>query len=294
MKAFLRAIGTQRWLRLGIRRRLVEAFYPVASSPSFPFSVFYAGIVYHGNIAVAQEWHVYFFGGYELKECSLINDVLSRMDNPLVFDIGANLGCHTFIMARHAREVHAFEPFGPLAARIEYQVKRNAVENVRVHRFGLGDVVGTKAYYLDLSSSNSGTGSFIAEHSGAEAVGELPILRGDEWTEGRCPDFVKIDVEGYEALVLKGMIETLRRSEPLILMEVTETSARLFGAHGGLQAILPYDFDLYEVCNPKSIAGLFCRGMYRLERVSILQARRASFNFLIVPHSRREVVACLD
>ena len=91
MKRFLRAIGKTAWIRLGIRRRIVKMFYPACGSPSFQFSVPYHGVKYYGDIANAQEWHVYFFGGYELKESALMQDLLRNMQSPIVFDVGANL-----------------------------------------------------------------------------------------------------------------------------------------------------------------------------------------------------------
>jgi FkbM family methyltransferase len=269
----------------------VSAFYPPACSSSSPFTVNYHGAQYKGDVANAQEWHVYFFGGYELKESALLEDLLKVMESPIALDIGANLGGHTLMMARHSSEVHAFEPFGPLADRIAEQISRNNLTNIQVHRFGLGAKEEVMAYYLDQSSNNSGTGSFLAEHAGAPQAGCLQIRRGDDWSKDQIVDLIKIDVEGYEAPALLGLSQTLARNKPLIMMEVTESSWSLFESHGGLKAVLPFDFDIYEICNPEYLFGLFQFSRYCLRKRMSLTPRKASFNVLLVPPERTDVLS---
>ena len=287
-RTVLRAIGTYPGLRLGLRRRIVGRFYPAGRSPSYGFEIPYHGASYKGDIAIAQDWHVYFFGGYELKEAALMKDVLGAMERPVALDVGANLGGHTLAMAPYAAEVHAFEPFGPLADVIARRMSECSIRNVHLHRFGLGEEDVVQPYYLDQTSTNSGTGSFIVEHAGAPEAGKLQLRRGDGWAQGRTVDFIKIDVEGYEAPALLGMRSLLAANQPVLMMEVTETSWRMFGQRGGIAAVLPFEFDAYEICNPPYALGILQFRKYSLKPVASIQPRGASFNLLLVPRARAD------
>lgn len=289
-KSILRTIGTASWIRLGVRRRMVGRFFPDDKSPSFDFDVPYHGSRYKGNINVWQEWHIYFFGGYELKEVALMQAVLLALDKTVVMDVGANLGGHSLALAPYSDKIYAFEPFQPLADHVKALVTRNSVTNIVVHEFGLGNDSSEKEYYLDTASANSGTGSFIADHTGAPRVGKLRVVRGDEWAGERMIDFVKIDVEGFEGFVLAGLRETLSRSEPVILMEVTETSMRTIKELQGLATLIPFSFEVYEVCNPAYHLGLFQSKAFRLSRLDKIIPRKVSFNVLIVPDSKARAV----
>ena len=292
LKSILRAIGQLWWLRLGLRRRIVGLFYPAISGAAASFAVPYHGIEYRGDIVVAQEWHVYFFGGYELKEAALIGDLLRELPKPVVFDIGANLGGHTFVMAEHAVEVHAFEPYAPLADKIAEQAARCGLQHIHLYYFGLGNENSQLSYFFDKESNNSGTGSFKAEHTGAASVGYLEVRRGDD-LELPVPSFVKIDIEGFEAYALKGLANTLNAAQPVIMMEVTESSWETFEICGGLEAVLRYPVEIYEICNARYVLGLFQTRRYRLQHLTQVEPRQASFNVLLVPQKRMSLLTCL-
>lgn len=285
----LRCVGMMRFIRLGLRRRIVKLFVPITSGRQFSFSVPYHGMTYSGNISIAQEWHVFFFGGYELAEAAMMNDLLCLLKHPVAFDIGANLGAHSYVMRNHAREVHSFEPYGPLADSVAKHINDNGITNIKLHRFGLGDRTETAKYFFDTASNNSGTGSFRSDHSGATAVSELEIRRGDD-CDLPNPDFVKIDVEGYEAPALAGLTKTLSQAKPIIMMEVTQSSWDLFVEYGGLNKVLNYQFSMFEICRPKTVFWFFQTGAYRLLPINMIEPRNASYNVLIVPNERLDIL----
>ncbi len=127
----------------------------------------------------------------------------------VVLDIGANIGAMTLLFARKAKHVHSFEP-SPRALRL---LRKNVPTNCTVHAVALGESNGTAT----LSETESTDVSFIS----SEGI-SVPMQTVDSL--GFDPDFIKIDVEGYEVPVLKGARKALKRGVPF-MFEALDQSA---------------------------------------------------------------------
>lgn len=147
-------------------------------------------------------------------------------------DIGANLGFFSLNLARRLPfgRVHAFEPHPQLArlARASAylngfsQLHGTADARIVVHQLGLGEQNGevTFSYPQDhLGGGTQGAGS------GQQIKAELHRL-DDLMPDSLICDIVKIDVEGHELGVLRGMRGTLARSpNAVVLFEKLERGA---------------------------------------------------------------------
>ena len=152
----------------------------------------------------------------------LVLEALAR-GSEVIVDVGANVGFFALSMAAAAptAAVHAVEPHPLLADLIERSVRASALPRVTIHRFALSE------------SSGQATLAVVADHLGSSRVGvatapgeaTIPILlrQGDEFLEGlggREIDLMKLDVEGHEAQVLRGMEAWLsKRRVHVILFE---------------------------------------------------------------------------
>jgi FkbM family methyltransferase len=137
-------------------------------------------------------------------------------------DIGANEGMMTLLGARLVGDtglVISFEPNPGPGGLLRRNLQRNAIMNVEFHAAGLGEKRGEMPLFVP--HINTGEGSFTApaDEAGGEYV-TCPVEVGDDMIGERTPRLIKIDVEGFEAHVLKGLEGTLARAKPSVCMEM--------------------------------------------------------------------------
>ncbi|HXH29519.1 MAG TPA: FkbM family methyltransferase [Bacteriovoracaceae bacterium] len=136
--------------------------------------------------------------------------------NDVVWDVGANIGHYTRLFADLTGSqgtVFAFEPSPQNYKRLVLNIK--GVENVVLLPYGLGNKEETVAFKqgddeLGATSQVLGVTASTGEHDQVEIrVGDLLVQSGSV----KLPNFVKIDVEGFELEVLAGMREILNSHE---------------------------------------------------------------------------------
>ncbi len=257
----LRWLGHQRWLRYGLRNRLLRRMRDPERAAASTFEVPFAGYVYPGRLDRWIDWIVYYYGGYELDELELMRDLLAARDAAVALDSGANVGHHTLYLASCCAAVHAFEPYAPVAQALEEKVRRNGLTHVHLHRIALGDADSRAEFYAP-QGFNTGTGSFVAGHEQANnrAVGQLEIRHADDYLAAlglRRVDLVKIDVEGFELSVLRGLRASLRRFRPLLMLELSDEARRQLATLGDFMALFPPGYEALRVRSQRSRLGVF-------------------------------------
>jgi FkbM family methyltransferase len=142
--------------------------------------------------------------------------LLSFLTSDTVFlDIGANVGYFTVAVGNrlgHGGQVHAFEPHPGLAGLIQRSVHLNSLEPVvKVWQIAVSDQEGTVDLFYPDDHLGRGTASRHIDEPGKQVSVRSYIL--DRLLPADLSvDLVKIDVEGHELHVLRGMHEVLQRS----------------------------------------------------------------------------------
>jgi FkbM family methyltransferase len=164
---------------------------------------------------VIQNQHIngYF---YEVAELEIIEAHLPA--GGVYLDIGANVGNHLIYVGKYCSpaEVIAVEP-NPQALRL---LNLNLVLNglqATVLAVGLSDAPGKAE--ARWPSHNLGGAQMVAEEKG-----RIRMLPGDELFADRKIDFMKIDVETQELVVLAGLAKTIAANRPRIFIEVDDVN----------------------------------------------------------------------
>ncbi len=147
----------------------------------------------------------------------------SLVDGYTFYDIGANVGYFTIEMAHVTKgsvRVVGFEPQTPLVNAINASIQLNEMKNVSVVHVLVGDESRMAEVFLSKSSIHA---SAVTD-SGRNATHSTPqrmVAIDDLVSKGEIPppDFIKLDVEGSEHLVIRGAMQTLLSARPNVFLE---------------------------------------------------------------------------
>lgn len=167
----------------------------------------------------------YATGGNELP----VQEAVARHLKPgsVFYDIGANVGFFTAIAARLVGGgglVYAFEPVPENARWIRLNAGLNRLGNVRIVRKAVSESSGSAQLWLAAYSGGSALASAAKPPDAGKTLAVETVCIDDvvfsEWRA--VPSVVKIDVEGAELNVLRGMSRTLREVRPVVVYEIDD------------------------------------------------------------------------
>lgn len=237
----LRLVGKQTWIPRGQEWLLRQICHP-DKRWNYPFVVDFFGMKYPGNLSQLVDWRVFAYGCHASSELTVMDALCKEMrkKKPQItcYDVGANLGHHTLFLAGKADRVIAFEPFPALQEKIRQKMTLNGFDHVQIVPFGLGETDEELKYYPG-GGGNSGTGTFLPEEDGTyNSSIEIGVRNGDRLFNdlGLPPiDLMKVDVEGFEPFVFRGLAGRIHRDRPIILTEMSDRSRKSFGSEAGFR-----------------------------------------------------------
>lgn len=151
-----------------------------------------------------------------------------------VWDIGADVGYFALLFAGLAGpggRVRAFEPIPKARLRLEENLRLNACANVEVEARALGSQPGKFILEKPLEVSRINPDKTTP---GPDDI-EVQVVRGDDvFAESGWPslDLIKLDVEGAELGILRGLSGVLQRHRPALILEIHGPYLPMFGGSG--------------------------------------------------------------
>lgn len=132
-------------------------------------------------------------------------------------DVGGWWGPWTYWLSRHATAVHTFEP----VPHVAHFLQSVSAANVTVHNMALSDAAGEAVLHVPSGGPGSEGRSTLGTPGFADATElTVPLRTLDSVAIADPIGFIKIDVEGHEAQVLKGALETIDAHRPVLMVEV--------------------------------------------------------------------------
>ena len=175
-------------------------------------------------------------GDYEPHLASFIRRVLQP--GMVAIDVGANVGRHMLTMSRLVGDqghVYAFEPNSENCRALMLGIRENELANVELIPVALSDRIGAIAFTQAIGG-NGGFLYFIDDpvlHPNCSVVPTIPL---DRLIDPTRLDFIKVDVEGAEHLVISGAMGLIQKHRPVI---VTEFSVDMLS---GASRVAPQDY----------------------------------------------------
>ncbi len=173
-------------------------------------------------------------GSYDIILCDYLKKHVKAGD--IVLDVGANVGYISAVAASFAGpsgEVHGFEPLAECYARLNRLCELNPEYRFIFNNIALGETDG----FLPISFNPDGDSRNATLVPGKRypQSRQVRVRRLDDYiaesiTSPRRISLIKIDVEGFEFSVLKGLSRFLPEFKPVIVCEIKPWELRNLGA----------------------------------------------------------------
>jgi FkbM family methyltransferase len=149
-------------------------------------------------------WSVFLHGDYRPERRYASFMLEAARDARVVFDIGANIGYYTVQFGHVAQRVFAFEPMAYQSATLARNIALNGLGNVVATKAAVSGEEGTlRVYFAGMENTGSSSAALPTD-----SFEDVPAVTADVFARERGidhVDVVKVDVEGHEMQVLRGM-----------------------------------------------------------------------------------------
>lgn len=218
------------------------------------------GVRYRIDLREGIDLSLFLFGSFQPHVLGPLQRLLPP--DAVAIDVGANIGAITLPIARHLARgrVFAFEPTDYAFAKLQANIALNPELATRI--------TPIRSFVADTERAESGLTAYSSWPTVASSAPALHPVHKGVAKETRCGqvtldgfvaarrlsalDFIKIDTDGHEFVVLKGAEQCLSQLRPLVVFEACEylmqSPSATFEDFVALLASRRY-----TICDPKTL-----------------------------------------
>lgn len=231
----------------------------------------------YGNITCYKndvEFYKVLSSGKVYEEDMIVTNIIPLLTNDneekVILDIGGHIGSHSLIYSKLVNcKIHAFEPQKKIYELLKMNVENNNLTNCEINNCAVGhkETVTTLSNMIydgydceveyDISKPLNYGGLGLGKNGE-----EVKMITVDSLQLLKC-DYIKMDVEGAEILVLMGATETINKFKPLIWFESTDKKVS-----SEMKESMGIDFELEDV--PQYLHNNYGYRFYKLDDYNIL------------------------
>lgn len=170
-----------------------------------------------------------------------------------VIDVGANLGWTAILcsdLVGKNGSVHAFEPVPSVYKNLAENKNHARFKNIEIYPFAVSDSCGVAELFLGNTTETALASMRPCNPSDESSSIKSEMITLDSFI-AKIPNvsFVKIDVEGAEFKVLRGMTSILERDHPILAIELTGEWLEKFGDSSEqlIKFLLELNYNIYIV-----------------------------------------------
>lgn len=158
------------------------------------------------------------------NDFSILFDIFLKGAKTIV-EIGSNIGIDTIFMAKKASsdcKILAFEPTDKYRVILEKNVKENNFKNISIYNYFLSSR-SDEEIKIYLNASSASIADNVAKSFPTTGEQNCRSITLDDFSQKIYPlnslDFLKIDTDGWDQMVVEGGVNMIRKFKPFLLVE---------------------------------------------------------------------------
>ena len=178
-------------------------------------------------------------GSYEKEEIDILNNYIIKKNISIFIDIGSNCGFYSFKFANQNLEVLAFEPNSEALLKMKNTIEKNNYLNkkITIFPFGISNKNSRMKMQTLIKHGYTQTGGSGVTDRNKTRTNNIEIFEaefkiGDDILKYNNKSLaIKIDVEGHEIYVLKGIEKLLKLNKCILQIEIFDKNFHIVNSY---------------------------------------------------------------